>query len=327
MISSDKAQAVREYAEQEGRTAACEYFGISPETLRRYIRQSKQELDETEDTAIDAPTDRILRDIASRYTTDELKKIAAGGKHHNPQHVPITADWFRGETMRFGVLTDTHIGSKYFRPDWMDVAVDKFAEANLDCIFHVGDVTEGMSNRDDHIYELSHIGYTAQKEAAIEQMLKLDAMGVPLYGIAGNHDLWHVKRNGAFIVEDIWSHLDNGIYLGAHEAEVTIGGMRVKLWHGEDSAQKAHSARVQDIIAKFPSHKRPHVLLTGHDHKGHYFFERGVHAIAAGCLQAQTSFMRYKKIDAMPSFWIVDVAFNGSHVVEFSPTLYPFYEW
>ena len=335
MISSDKAQAVREYAEQEGRTAAREYFGISPETLRRYIRQAKQEIDEREwrddnlqeigqgePPAFDAPTDRILRDIASRYTHDELKKIAAGGKHHNPQHAPITADWFRGETMRFGVITDTHIGSKYFREDWFDGAVDRFHEYGVDFVMHVGDITEGMSNRPGQIYELDHLGYTAQRDVAVEQMRKIERT---VYVIDGNHDRWFAKSNGAYVVPDICDRVDDMHFIGHDMGVLTIGGIDIMMWHGEDGSSYAHSYRLQKVIEALPGGSKPNILLAGHVHKMGYFFIRNIHAVSAGCLQEQTAWMRGKRLEAHTGFWIIECDVNDGSIVRFSPNFFPYY--
>ena len=48
--------------------------------------------------------------------------------------------------------------------------IKQFEKKKVDIVCQVGDLTEGMSNRPGHIYELSHLGYHEQKKVAIEAL-------------------------------------------------------------------------------------------------------------------------------------------------------------
>jgi DNA polymerase II small subunit/DNA polymerase delta subunit B len=102
-------------------------------------------------------------------------------KHHwHPRHIKL------------GIISDTHIGSKYFNPFVFDDAVKAFTREKVDAIYHAGDVIEGMSNRDGHIYELECVGTSAQVERASELLRQFRQ---PLFFTTGNHDEW--SRNKA----------------------------------------------------------------------------------------------------------------------------------
>lgn len=324
MTNTDRQNEIVHYATEEGDAAAEAEYNITHETLRRYKRAYQQALGaEAEQPAFDKPTDRVLREIAERYTVDELKAIARGGLTQ-PKNNTIDASWFTGNTMVFGVITDTHIGSKDFRRDWFDGALDQFARNDVEFICHVGDITEGMSGRPGHIYELEHLGYTQQKNAAIPLMAQLVEIA-PTYTVSGNHDRWHIKANGADIVQDICD--ETGVeFLGHDTGDIMIGGIKITLWHGEDGSSYAHSYRIQKVIESMAGGTKPNILLTGHVHKAYYFFDRNIHAIGAGCIQQQTQWMRAKRLPAHPGFWIIEADINdGCSVVRFNPQFYPFY--
>jgi len=148
----------------------------------------------------------------------------------------------------------------------------------------------------------------------------------PIYAIDGNHDRWFIKSNGAMIVKDIATALPNFNFLGHDEGDISLKGMAtLKLWHGEDGNSYALSYRVQKIIESFTGGEKPSLMLCGHTHKYVKLFERNVHAISVGCIEAQTSWMRGKKIAAHVGFSIFDVWVNKSGISKIRETWYPFY--
>ena len=231
---------------------------------------------------------------------------------------------FTGDRVRIGAITDTHIGHKRFSEERLMAAFEEFSKQGVDFITHCGDVTEGMSHRQGHVYELDHIGYDAQKTEAIRLFSKWD--DTPIYAIDGNHDRWFLKSNGALIVKDIADSLDNFIFLGHDEGDISLGGnATIKLWHGEDGNSYALSYRLQKILESLSGGEKPSVLLAGHVHKYVNIFERNVWSVSVGTLEAQTKWMRGKRIAAHVGFCIIDVWVNDLGVSMFKTTFYPFY--
>lgn len=313
-ISDKKLHFIAALVSTYGKEKAAELLSVKPNTLARRIREAKERGIYTEKS-------RYLDKISEQYSEKELQAISAGGRVAPGQpKVPIVS--FEGERIRIGALTDTHLGSIYTNPDYVYQAFEEFKEAGVDFITHSGDVVDGMSNRKDHIYFLSHLGYSKQKEHAVEVFSQCPAK---LYMIDGNHDRWFVKSAGAYIVKDICDEI-GAVYLGQDEGDISLKGKAtLKLWHGEDGNSYALSYRLQKIIESFSGGEKPALLLAGHTHKSLYIFERFVHTYSIGTMQAQTKWMHGKRIAAHLGFWILDIWVGKSGITKTTGTWYPFY--
>ena len=316
VASEDRITEVVDRALENGDAAACEAFGIAAESLGRYKRDYR---------AIhgDLQHRKILRDISTKFTDAELRAIVKSGAF-TPGGISVRPVSFEGELVTMGVVADTHWGSKFSPAVWWDSALEEFRRRKIDFLVHAGDVTEGMSQRPGHIYELSHIGYDEQKEYATSMLAKWT--DTPAYAVDGNHDRWFIKSSGAKIVKDICDALPNWTFLGHDTGVVPIeGGVKVQLWHGEDGAAYALSYRVQKIVESIAGGTKPNVLLCAHAHKSIYTFLRNIHCFECGCLQAQTDWMRGTRKSAYPGFWVVELVISGCEVKSITSTWYPFY--
>ena len=311
MIGKNRAVEIAAASLASGKESAMVTYDLSEETYNRYIREAKKHLEGFDD----------LSAIVDRYSPDELSALAKG-RRSIASGASISFD---GKRIKVLAMTDTHIGSAYTEPAYIEAAIQEGIAQGCDIAVHAGDVTEGMSGRDGHVYELSHIGYKAQREAAIRALELWDVK--PWYFISGNHDAWYLSKGnaGADIVADICESLGNAQYLGLHEGDIDINGVKVRLWHGEDVGSYATSYRLQKLIESFSGGEKPAVLLCGHTHKAGYFFERNVHAVTLGSIQKQSAWMRRKRLAAHCGFWILDMTIGDGEVKSFSPTFYPFY--
>lgn len=313
MTSTKRAEEVASYAAANGDAAAMKEYDINVGSLARYkamARGSKWQ------------PSAALRTIAEKYSPAELRALADGAALGHPivTHPPIEFD---GDHVKFGFLTDTHFGSLYTPVEFFDAALQEFDKADCTFAVHAGDLCEGMSNRAGHIYELSHIGYRAQRDYAVEQMAK---WGKPWYVIDGNHDRWFIKTVDAHVVEDVCSFVPRMDFLGHDVGELPLaGGARITLWHGEDGASYATSYRLQKIVEGLAGGTKPNVLLCGHSHKQGFFFERNIHVISGGSIQVQTPWMRGKRYPAHPGFWIIDLWIANGGVAKIAPCWHPFY--
>ena len=318
-VSEEKLYEILGYCNIHGDKKTLKQFNIKKEdTLRRYKDKAKKEFNMDFDFA-----GSILQEIAKNYSTKELRAIANGGRlMPGMERVPIID--FDGDRIRIGVITDTHLGSIYTETEYLFQAFEEFHKEGVDLVTHSGDVTEGMSNRSGQIYELSHIGFDAQKEHAIEVFSQWTDTEIKM--IDGNHDRWYIKSNGAKIVKDICVALPNAEFLGHDEGDISLKGYAtLKLWHGEDGSSYATSYRLQKLIESLSGGEKPSALFAGHTHKQGYFFERNVHILSAGSIQRQSKWMRGKRLPAHVGFHIVDVYVNKSGISKFTNTFYPFY--
>ena len=322
--TADRSRKIAETAWEHGEAEAAQMLGITVATVKRSIRRTKKVDADPEPLISESRAKRqaLLGRIGEKFTDKELSLLARGSTPPVNHVTPIHD--FTGEIVRIGVLTDTHLGSKYTNPEYLLEAFDQFDEIGVDMVVHAGDVTEGLSHRPGHMYECTHVGYEAQKRHAIEALSQWDQS--PFYMISGNHDRWYIKSAGAHIVKDICEAIPNAEFLGDDEGDIWLNDKtNVRLWHGEDGSSYAHSYRLQKVIESFTGGDKPSMLIAGHVHKALYAFDRHVHCISAGCIQRQSKWMRGKRLPSHTGFWIVEMVVNEKGISRVRPEFFPFY--
>lgn len=269
--------------------------------------------------------DPLMEKLRKRYTESELEMIARG-EGIEKRFIPFPQIRLEGEHHRILVMSDTHIGSVYSPCEWHDV-VSEYAnnpKNGIECILHLGDLTDGMkvSRIGTQIYELSDIGFEAQKNRAIELMGKYQK---PIYIISGNHDAFYKENAGVDIVKAVASALPNMTYVGYNSADIKAGGTTIRLFHGGDSNSYAHSYRLQKLIESITGGNKPNILLCGHTHKYVSVFERNIFAISCPAMQSQTKWMEGKKIASHTGFLVLDFDTLDGEVRNLAVQLFPFY--
>lgn len=320
MRNKERVIEVASYATIYGDDKAADEYKIKIETVQRYRRQHRKLLEEIDGVEpVDPKLQRTLDELATKYSKEELQLFLKNA-HYKPRKPTVDSIQLPDSTIRFAVISDTHIGSNYFREDWFLQSLPVINKKDINFVLHVGDLVEGMSNRPGHVYECSHIGYTDQRDEAVRLLGQIER---PMYCVSGNHDLWFVKSSGAYIVEDIAKEI-GATFLGNHIGSLEVNGIKILLHHGEDGSSYAHSYRVQKIVEAMDDSEKPDILLVGHTHKAFYTVDRGVQAISSGCFQERTNWMKAKKLAAHPGFWIIEAEITKGAVTRFVPEFFPF---
>lgn len=208
---------------------------------------------------------------------------------------------------RFGWLGDTHLGSKYARLDVLQDLYRRFAEADIDRIFHAGNWIDGEArfNKFDLLPQ-AH-GMDAQIRYLVEHY-PVGPGGLLTYAIAGDdHEGWYCQREGV----DIGKYAERAMRDAGREDWINLGYMEafIPLQHAETGKTSqlhlvhpgggsayATSYTVQKLVESYPGGSKPAVLLAGHYHKLEYLCTRNVHCIQTGCTQDQTPFARKKRL-------------------------------
>lgn len=205
------------------------------------------------------------------------------------------------------LISDTHLCSKYDRLDILRYLYEKADERGVKHILHSGDFTDGRSNRPEHIYELREPSYEGQVEYCVE---KYPTFSGKTYVISGNHDDWWYKSTGSEIVKAIANRRDDIVYLGSDVADMKIGKLKVRLFHGKGGNAYAKSYKVQKYLDSIPLEERPHILQTGHIHQSFYMKQDDTHCFQTSCLEDLTPFARSMGFANDKSVWWVDVEMN-----------------
>ena len=231
--------------------------------------------------------------------------------------------------LRFTVISDLHIGHRDYRPDILEHAI-KYAKVNRSEFFLIpGDILEGMSGREGHIYELNMLGATKQLDYGEQQLKQIP---VPIFAITAtnSHDGWFSAKNNAGF--EIGPELERRMggkfrFMGYDEADLTFkNGLKIRITHPGDGVAYAVSYKLQKYINSLSGGQKPDLLFQGHYHKAMYMFYRNIHAFESGTLCQQTPFMKKKMTPAMLGYWFIEVRFGGRGVQSIKPEFIPFYE-
>ncbi len=212
-----------------------------------------------------------------------------------------------------GVVSDTHIGSRFESPEELQAVYDEFAFRGISTVLHAGDVMAGAGMYRGNVTD--ELTPAQQVDRADEHYPRVP--GVRTLMIAGNHDL-HGDFRGANPVHALARRRTDIVYLGNDRATVTLeDGTRILLAHGSGPSAYAHSHKAQRFIEQLPEADRPDILVLGHFHKAAFFRHHGVTCLMAGCFQRQTPFMRDRGISPDIGGWIVTIrdAHDGTRTV------------
>ena len=242
------------------------------------------------------------------YVNGELVRLKTPPKTNdvyqvstNSTHIPLL------------LISDTHLCSKYDRLDILRYLYDKAEDRGIKYILHSGDFTDGRSNRPEHIYELKETSYEGQVDYCVD---KYPTFSGKTYVISGNHDDWWYKSTGSEIVKAIAKRRDDIVYLGSDVADLKIGKLKIRLFHGKGGNAYAKSYKVQKYLDSIPLEERPHILQTGHVHQSFYMKQDDTHCFQTSCLEDLTPFARSMGLANDNSVWWVDVNIDDRGKIE-----------
>lgn len=226
------------------------------------------------------------------------------------------------EHLKLLLISDTHLASKYDRLDILRYLYAKADELGVKHVLHSGDFTDGRSNRPEHIYELREVSYEGQVDYCVDKYPTFDGK---TYAISGNHDDWWYKSAGSEIVKAIAKQRDDIIYLGPDVADLKIGGLKIRLFHGSGGNAYAKSYKLQKYLDTIPVAERPDILQTGHIHQSFYMKQDKTHCFQTSALEDLTPYCRGLGLANDKSVWWVDVYFDDKgNVYQIAPTLETF---
>lgn len=265
-----------------------------------------------------------LRDLGySIMFREGMFKINSNPKKVRNEYIQ---DWNGNKHLKIGVVSDTHIGNINNQMTFLHYLYDRYKEMGITDVYHVGDISDGWyPNRSDQIYELYAHGADQQVDYIVKNYPKRD--GITTHFIIGNHDYTFIRNTGYNIGPAIAMRRDDMKYLGAYNARVWLTpNCDIELNHPSDGAAYAMSYSIQKYIDSMSGGDKPKILLNGHHHKFLTMFYRNVHAIECPCLEAQTTYMKGKRIAAHMGGLILDIHVDEEGTIQrFGVELIPLY--
>jgi hypothetical protein len=232
-------------------------------------------------------------------------------KRARPYEVPIQSD---ENTIRFGLIGDTQIGSAYQRLDALKAFYGRCADEGINTILHAGDVIDGWRVYRGQEFELHPNGrsWPEQRKMFADSVPRYEGM-VTIF-VTGNHDSSFKKLIGMVTGEELAQARPDWKFVGQDVADVILSTKQkqrfsVRLFHpGGGINQYALSYRPQRIIENIPGGQKPDLIAIGHFHKGFYIPNyRNITALCVGCFQSQTPFMAQQSIAAHVGGWIITI--------------------
>jgi len=196
---------------------------------------------------------------------------------------------FSGDTLKVGVISDTHLGSKFQQLSHLEALYDIFEAEGVEHVLHAGDLMDGGNIFRNQQFELFTHGPQEQIEYCEKFYPKRPGMTTHL--IAGNHDLGWGGLDANALVSRLRSDFN---YLGTWLRPIDVAGVTFMLHHGARGPTKALSGRVQQAIDSWVGEGNEcDYYIQGHFHKTATVEDyRGVMGIMPGCFQATTPYIR-----------------------------------
>lgn len=218
-----------------------------------------------------------------------------------------------GKTVRIGVVSDTHLGSKFQQLTHLRDFYTYADGRGVAAYVHAGDIVDGpVKFHRDHVYGNFRHGFDAQVKYAAD-VYPTSANG-PTYFVAGNHDRGFVSDAGASVGEALALRRKDLLNLGEHAASVDVGPCRLFVAHGAKGGMSyARSYRIQKLLEQLDQKERSDtdIALYGHWHvAGHLPGYQSVDAFTVPCFQRQTPFLRSLGLQPVIGGLVLEIEFG-----------------
>lgn len=278
-------------------------------------------------------------DVSPRKVREALDRLGVDGyrvaeeenrvvlRRVPPPSANVHKALFKGSVYRYGVVSDTHLGSKHEQLDALNMAYDVLADEGITDVYHPGDLVCGYGifpGQNNEVHKHTYEDQVAYATANYPQR-----KGIVTKLIGGNHDLegaW--GKAGANPCVAVCNQRPDIEYLGDYNATIELEqGTRIQLLHPKGSMGYAMDYKARKLVEGYEGGRKPNVLLSGHFHRIGWIVARSVHVLFSGCFEAGGSFgPRLGLPDPVVGFYVVEmtVADDGS-VVRFVPEFRQFF--
>lgn len=252
-----------------------------------------------------------------------------------PRSALETQPLFRGGrevNISFGIVSDTHAGSKYEQPTALhDIVNVMHEEYGIQHILHAGDAFAGMGIYRGQQNEVYAITAEEQAEAAAGNLPRIP--GVTYYMLGGNHDYSFYRASG-FDCRVMLAQLgrDDIVLLGYDVDDVPLlPSIDARLWHPSGGAAYALSYRGQkyaaqmafdelmDVVIGDKPTPTVRVVVIGHFHTTYMFDQGPMVVLGAGCFEGQNGYLKTKGLVPQIGGWVVHCRFVDGMLHRITP--------
>lgn len=285
---------------------------VSPRRVRETLpraRAAGYRIPEVDDSA------KVVLERVSPAPTDQQHKAALR--------------LFDGDVVRFGVVSDTHLGSAECHLADLNAAYDLMADEGIETIYHPGDLVAGIGVYRHQHRDLAPDAHTFDEQVAFATEHYPRRDGITTYIISGNHDVeGDFGKLGADACLAVANQREDLVHCGVYSAWFEIAnGAQIHVLHPMGGASYATSYRLQKMAESYPGGKKPNLLIAGHWHRSGFFWARGIALMHAGTFEGSTNLaVRLGLGEAHIGCWIVEATVaEDATLTRITPEWIPFY--
>ena len=205
-------------------------------------------------------------------------------------------------------VSDLHLGSLYDRPDILRWIYRECEKREINSIFCSGDYTDGYYPRRPNYSKNQKV--SGFKET-LEYVLNIHPYSryVNFYTVAGNHDKTFKDSDNKDICEEVAQRRNDIIYLGQDTADVNLGDIDLRIYHGYGEAKKSYFERVKKYYDSIEGNK-PDLLQMGHIHHSFYTSFDQTHIFQTASITDQPPFVGNSDLGLERSCWFVEIEYD-----------------
>lgn len=251
--------------------------------------------------------------IIKKVKDDDIYLFNNGERKNEDNYYHFETD--ENNEIKFTLISDTRIGSKYQQISILNDIYKKSAELGIDKVIHCGNITEGLypvKNKYSNTLFLDdtmrQVNYVVENYPYIE--------GIKTYFINGTKDETHFKNDGINIGKRISEERDDMIYLGTNTCHITIDKVNMLLINLNLAKTYTISYRPQQFINSMRSEDKPNILLYGGLLEMQKFNYRNVNCISVPSVVATTDEMTQKRYSNNIGAWYITIKVNKKGYLE-----------
>jgi biotin operon repressor len=226
-------------------------------------------------------------------------------------------------TYRFGLISDTHLGSKACHLGDLHNFYDRLQDSGVEIVLHGGDIGDGWEVHRNQINEVhaEATGWDRLLDYVVEHYPRRE--GMQTFFISGNHDhkLW--KRTGVRFGEQLDNRREDLTWLGDSMARLIFdpeNDIDLELIHPSGGQPYTLGYRAQTLYREQPSDIRPTISAIAHLHGRLQAAAAGVEAFYTACWKDLTTYGRRKGHAAEIGGWIVEITITDGELDEMTTT-------
>ncbi|MBQ6840669.1 MAG: metallophosphoesterase [Bacilli bacterium] len=220
-------------------------------------------------------------------------------------------------------VSDPHYGSEYDRPDIMRFIYNECERRGIDKIICAGDLSDGFyPDRETYSKHQKVVGF----DKMLEYILNVHPYSryIKFYTIGGNHDFTFKKYENKDIIEEVAYRRDDIIYLGQDVADLSLGDLSLRVYHGYGSGKKTMLERAQKYYNSIEGNK-PDIIQMGHFHHSLFTVFNDTYLLQNAALIDQTPYAEHSKFGTERSCFFVTIEIDEfGNIIRFIPEVVPF---